>query len=192
MPHTNHSDAVILTSEVRVMRAYLVWRYVGVAGEHTVYSHVTSVLDAAVSDGSFTSEIQFAANGGSRRLSGMAGATVIGIGIATFAPTPAPSEAPTVEPTLIPSHAPTSQPTPMPTSTPSPVPVPRPTPHRRLRQCPHQPKAQAPHRVRRRTPLRPTRPLRLCPRYRRRAARLAMLQTDIGVVILIDGCSRPP
>ena len=173
------------------MRAYLVWRYVGVAGEHTVYSHVTSVLDAAVSDGSFTSEIQFAANGGSRRLSGMAGATVIGIGIATFAPTPAPSEAPTVEPTLIPSHAPTSQPTPTPTAIPSPVPSPRPTPRPTSAPVPAPTVSPtlSPSALPNPAPTNPpTSPVpTISPTHSPRV--LAMLQTDSGIIILIViGC----
>ena len=191
MSHTNHSDAVILTSEVRVMRAYLAWRYVGVAGEHTVYSHVTSVLDAAVSDGSFTSEIQAAANGGSRRLSGMAGATAIGIEISTFAPTPAPSEAPTVEPTLIPSHAPTSQPTPTPTAIPSPVPFPRPTPRPTSAPVPAPTVSPTPSPSALPNPAPtnpPTSPVpTISPTHSPRV--LAMLQTDSGIVILIViGC----
>ena len=172
-------------------RAYLAWFYMDDAGEHTVYSHVTSVLNAAVSDGSFTSEIQAAANGGSRRLSGMAGAEAIGIEVSTFSPTPAPSEAPTVEPTLFPSYAPTSQPTPMPTSIPSPVPVPRPTqrPTSAPVPAPTESPSPAPSTLPNPAPTNPpTSPVPTISPTRSSHV-LAMLQTDIGVVILIViGC----
>ena len=52
---------VTLTSEVRVALAVIASLYAGSPGEHTVHSHVMTTLEAAVSDGSFTTAIQTAA-----------------------------------------------------------------------------------------------------------------------------------
>ena len=60
---------VTLTSEVRMPLAFITQFYAGSAGDSSVHSHVMTVLELAVSDGSFTSAIQTprAAGGSPRR-----------------------------------------------------------------------------------------------------------------------------
>ena len=53
---------VTLTSEVRMPLAFITQFYAGSAGDSSVHSHVMTVLELAVSDGSFTSAIQTAAS----------------------------------------------------------------------------------------------------------------------------------
>ena len=91
-----------------------------------VLDHVTTVVNSAISDGTFTSTLVALAS--SRRLSadvaaprrrlGMESATIEDVVIATFSPTPAPSHQPTTSP-------PTTSP--QPTPTPSQIPVSAPT-----------------------------------------------------------------
>lgn len=127
-------SGVSLVSEVRVPLLVIATKY-GLGGGMSVHAHVLATLSASVSDGSFTAEIQDAANKanlaslGLRRratTSAMTSAEAQSVEVATFAPSPAPSGAPTSAP----SPAPTAAPFPAPTATPgnpSAVPIPAPT-----------------------------------------------------------------
>ena len=114
------STGVTLTSEVRVALAFIASTYADSSGDHSVHSHVMATLEAAVSDGSFTTAIQTAAARrrlaepelrGARRLS-MASATADSVEVATFSPTPSPTQVPT----SLPSPAPSVPPTPAPSA----------------------------------------------------------------------------
>ena len=105
--------------------AFIAKTYADSGGDHSVHSHVMYVLEAAVSDGSFTAAIQSAAGGSSRlrRRLDMSAATADSVEVATFSPTPAPSPVPTSQP----SPAPSTPPSPSPTAAPSVLPLPSPT-----------------------------------------------------------------
>lgn len=114
--------------------AFITQFYAGSAGDSSVHSHVMTVLELAVSDGSFTSAIQTAASRRrlapqglrARRLS-MSSATADSVEVATFSPTPVPSPVPTAPPSPAPSSLPSSLPMPSPTRAPTHMPSRAPT-----------------------------------------------------------------
>ena len=136
--------SIELTNEIVVPLALLDPYYGSadaLADGHSIMGYVMQTLEAAVSDGSFTTSIQTYARRrltesdredgesddafarrGERRLS-MADATVDSVSVDTFTPTPAPTQIPTAAPTQTPTAMPTAMPSPAPTAMPTTTPT---------------------------------------------------------------------
>lgn len=116
------ADQVDITSSVSVPLAVLT-----AGGYSTATEYVSTVVDLAISDGSFASAIIDASSDRRMRRLDMSLVSVQTASVNTFGPSPAPSATPSQVPTPRPSYGPTFPPSPSPSFRPSPQPIPQPT-----------------------------------------------------------------